>query len=502
MANQKLRVLLDLSMAARGYCGIAQDVRLLYKVLASCPEIELTGLISLPLLRPWHKFLPTAAPRSERLANQASFLGNFEQNAFDWQPFKPLRTFSQLRRFASTVLSPWAHTDPLEVDVFWHSIWRLLFSRTLPAADLPLVKGGNFLLSDLSDGMVKARVLMGRGRLKLDTSGYDFLIVQGPRPLKISRGTRQIIRYHDMIPTLQPDTRPHSADIAWHHKAIRQSLNSFFVCNSQPTRSDLLAAFPDLRDSSAAIPCLISDFFRPEYNPGHARAILDVRRSDASGARPGKAPRALPQYVMCVSTLEPRKNLISLIEAFNAARYRAAVKRAIPNLKLVMVGSPGWKYEPILAAMRPLVARGDIVHLENVTSHELRVLYSHAESLVFPSHAEGFGIPPLEAMRCDTPVIASDIATHRWVLGDAALYCNSYDVDSIADSLERLLASEESPALRAELIGRGREQVKRYSNEHCAQSWLELFQRLTETSGGKHLTLPDRATTQAANAAA
>ena len=87
----------------------------------------------------------------------------------------------------------------------------------------------------------------------------------------------------------------------------------------------------------------------------------------------------------------------------------------------MIVGSPGWKYEPILDAMRNLIERGELVHLEKVPSEEMRVLYTHAEAFVFPSNYEGFGFPPLEAMQCGAPVIASDIATHRWVLGDAAL---------------------------------------------------------------------------------
>jgi glycosyltransferase involved in cell wall biosynthesis len=478
MARQKLRVLLDLSMASRGYCGISQDVRLLYKALALRPEIELTGLVSMPVLRPWHKFLPVTAPRADRLSNQARFLGAFEKNAFGWQPFRSLRTFGQLRQFASTVLSPWVRTDPLEVDVFWHSIWRLLFSRTLSAEDLPLVRDGKFLLSDLSDGMVKARVLMGRPKLKLDTRGYDYLIVQGPRPLRVSPGTRLIVRYHDMIPTLQPDTRPHGADIIWHHKAVRRCEEAFFACNSVPTQTDLLSVYPELAGRSGTIPCILSEDYRPEYNPGYARAILDLRRSESTATKTHRPAKALPKYLICVSTLEPRKNLVSLLQAFNAARYRAAVKRAIPNLKLVVVGSPGWKYEPTLEALKPLVARGDVIHLEQVSTQELRVLYSHAEALLFPSHAEGFGIPPLEAMRCDTPAIVSDLDTHRWVLGDAAIYCNSYDVDSIADAIERLLASDESATLRAELIQRGRQQVKRYSTAHCGEDWLNLFERL------------------------
>jgi glycosyltransferase involved in cell wall biosynthesis len=151
---------------------------------------------------------------------------------------------------------------------------------------------------------------------------------------------------------------------------------------------------------------------------------------------------------------------------------------AAPNLKLLVVGSPGWKFEPILAAMRGLVAAGDIIHLERVASDELRTLYARAAAFVFPSFAEGFGFPPLEAMQCGTPVIASDIPAHRAVMGDAALYCDPYDVPAMAAAIERLLASEESQSLRAELIARGLERVKLYSQERCVGQWVELLERL------------------------
>jgi glycosyltransferase involved in cell wall biosynthesis len=201
-----------------------------------------------------------------------------------------------------------------------------------------------------------------------------------------------------------------------------------------------------------------------------------------TGVQRRKPLEATPRYIMAVSTLEPRKNYAGLIQAFNAVRFREGVERALPNLKLLIVGSPGWKFEPILAVMKDFVARGDIIHLEHVTSEELRVLYTHAEALVYPSHAEGFGFPPLEAMQCDVPVIASDLPEHRWVLGDAALYCNSYDVGRMAACIETLLASPDSAALRAKMIARGRERIKRYTLERCSRQWLELLHGLMDGS--------------------
>jgi glycosyltransferase involved in cell wall biosynthesis len=212
-------------------------------------------------------------------------------------------------------------------------------------------------------------------------------------------------------------------------------------------------------------------------------------------ARARKPLKGVPRYLLSVSTLEPRKNFVGLIQAFIEAKARAAVARGVPKLKLIVVGGPGWRSEPILAAMRPFVESGDLIHLEQLTAEELRVLYTHAEAFVFPSHAEGFGFPPLEAMQCDVPVIASDVAEHRWVMGDAALYCNSYDPSSIADAIERLVAAETSLALRAELVARGRECVKRYSLARCSREWVDLLYRVKEGSVAGDAALAPRGET-------
>lgn len=481
MRSQKLRVLLDLSMGLRGYCGIAQDVRLLYKTLAMSPDVELTGLIY-----PWHarmkrhRFLPANASRSDRLANQACFLWSIEQGPPSWEMPRPLRILARVNQMARRFATRTAQLDRLETESLWPSVWRLLFGQTLAARDIPLVREGRFLLSNVADETLFQHVLANRRPVKLDTRGYDFLIVQTARPLRISPKTRQIVRYHDMIPVLQPDTTPRIRDIKWHHKAIVQCRNNYFVCNSEPTRERLVGVYPELAGTSATIPYMLSDEFRPQINPEQIRSIIDLRRSVASGARPRKPLKRFPRYILSVSTLEPRKNFIGLIQAFNALKARDSTRRSTSSLKLVVVGGPGWKFEPTLAAMRAPIERGDLIHLERVTSDELRVLYAHAEALVFPSHAEGFGFPPLEAMQCDVPVIVSDIPEHRWVMGDAALYCNSYDPASIVDAMERLVAPGSSSALRMELIARGRECVKRYSLERCSRKWVDLLYRLKE----------------------
>ena len=478
MKQQKIRVLLDLSMAFLGYSGIPQDTRLLFKTLSQCPELEVTGLLyPLNSRMRRHKFASPSSPRSERLANQACFLWGMNQPLM-LSATRPLRIAQRLWQEVANRFVRRGQLDQLDDNAFRHVLWRSVFSQSLQAEDLSLVQQGKFMLMNTPSDCMYNRVLANRTPIQLDTRGFDIVLVQTARPLRVSPGTKQIVRYHDMIPVTHADTMPRLRDVRWHHNSILQCKNATFVCNSDPTRDNLIDVYPELRDRSATVPYMLSDAYRPDANPAMVSSIIRTRRSNLTGAGTRKSLKRTPRYIMGVSTLEPRKNYPGLIQAFNAVRFRNSVARAVPNLKLVIVGGSGWKQDPILAAMRELVAKGDIIHLEAVTSEELRVLYSQAEALVYPSHAEGFGFPPLEAMQCNLPVIASDIPEHRWVLGDAALYCISYDVNSIADAIERMIASEDSPALQRELIARGRRRIERYSLARCGEQWLELLQRL------------------------
>ncbi len=491
MKREKLRVLLDLSMGLHGYSGIPQDVRLLFKTLSLSPDVQVTGMIYPEQAHaPLHRFCRADAPFGDRLANQAVYLWGLSRGEWKWPPWRPVRLAKKARHLLAALSSSRVTLDRLEIEKFWPTVWRLLFARTLSAADIPLVQNGEFLLADIHAGMIHLRGMRHLRPFKLDTRGYDFLIVQGSRPFRVSPGTRQIIRYHDMIPVLQPDTRPDTFDIRWHHKAICQTPNAFYVCNSDPTRDGLTQVYPQLRNQSATIPYMVSDAYRPEANPSCIRSIISGRWSKATGIVPRERLKRTPRYIMSVSTLEPRKNFPGLIQAFKVLKHRETMRRVAPKLKLLIVGSPGWKHEPILGAMRELVASGDLIHLERVSTEELRLLYTHAEAFVFPSHAEGFGFPPLEAIQCDVPAIVSDIPEHRWVLGDAALYCDTFDVNSIADTIERLIASDESTALRADLIARGRRRVELYSLKRCAAQWVDLLTRLKSGQGAAQPAAP------------
>ena len=132
-----------------------------------------------------------------------------------------------------------------------------------------------------------------------------------------------------------------------------------------------------------------------------------------------------------VSTLEPRKNHLCLLAAWHALRLKNDTQ-----LKLVLVGSAGWGNDAILREMRPFIDQGSVFVLSGVPAAELRALYKHAAVTVCPSLAEGFDFSGVEAMCSGGVVVASDIAVHREVYADAALYFDPYSVEGLTARIE------------------------------------------------------------------
>ncbi len=177
-------------------------------------------------------------------------------------------------------------------------------------------------------------------------------------------------------------------------------------------------------------------------------------------------------YVLHVGTLQPRKNLLRLIDAVAAARQQA------PGLSLVLAGRPGWLAGPILARARECA--GFVRLLDYVPAADLAGLYSGARVFAFPSLYEGFGFPVLEAMACDTPVVCANAASLPELAGAAALLVDPADTAGLAGALVRAATDE---TLRAELVARGRAQVRRFSWARCAHETLAVLERAAQARG-------------------
>ena len=178
-------------------------------------------------------------------------------------------------------------------------------------------------------------------------------------------------------------------------------------------------------------------------------------------------------YILFVGTLQPRKNIEKLIEAFSRLKTKDLGLKT--DLGLVIVGKKGWMYEDILNAPKKFGITKRVKFLDSVTDEDLPSFYKNAICFALPSLYEGFGLPILEAMKYGCPVLTSNVSSLPEAGGEAALYCDPEDVDDIARNLESIIQNSE---LRKKLIEKGYQQIKKFSWEKTAKETLKIIEEL------------------------
>jgi glycosyltransferase involved in cell wall biosynthesis len=171
-------------------------------------------------------------------------------------------------------------------------------------------------------------------------------------------------------------------------------------------------------------------------------------------------------YILYVGTLQPRKNVVRLIEAFSKINK---------IVDMVIIGKKGWLYDEIMAAPKKYAVEERVRFLDSVTDEDLPAFYQNAKCFVLPSLYEGFGLPVLEAMKFGCPVITSNVSSLPEAGGDAALYVNPKDVNDIKEKMELVIGDEK---LRNDLIKKGYEQVKKFSWEKTAKETLDVLTKI------------------------
>ena len=186
-----------------------------------------------------------------------------------------------------------------------------------------------------------------------------------------------------------------------------------------------------------------------------------------------RSQKGLPErFILFVGTIEPRKNIITLIEAF------AKLQTCEPaNLKLVIGGAKGWFYEDVFARVEELGLEGEVLFPGYIPASELPLWYNAAELFVYPSLYEGFGLPPLEAMACGTPVVVADTSSLPEVVGEAGVIVNPLDVEGLAEAMRRVLGDE---ALQQEMKERGLRRAQGFSWAETAQETVQVYRRAME----------------------
>jgi len=273
-------------------------------------------------------------------------------------------------------------------------------------------------------------------------------------PLRTARG---VVTVHDLTFMRLPGCAD-SGLRAYLNRSVPKAVGAarHVLADSWSTRNDLIDLLQVRPGKVSVVPGGVDATFSRVEDP----EMLDQAR-----ARYGLPP----WFIISVGTLEPRKNYPRLVSAYALMRRQTA----LPH-HLVIVGRPGWLYEEVHERVRTEGISEQVHLLGFVPDRDLPALYTLADLMVFPSLYEGFGIPPLEAMACGTPVVSSNNSSLPESVGSAALTVNAEDVEGIADAMARVLGNS---GLRARLSELGKIQAAQFTWTASAHQLLAAYRR-------------------------
>jgi len=246
-------------------------------------------------------------------------------------------------------------------------------------------------------------------------------------------------------------------------EALKRSLflADAVICVSQFTRSELENFFPDLKEKLY----LVRGGVGEEFTPSVDRELVEAVRSRHNLSGP---------FILSVGTLEPRKNLVRLVEAFALLKKRPRLVH-----RLAIVGPRGWLYRDLFRKVESLNLKDEVLFTGYVENRELAALYNAADLFVYPSIYEGFGLPPLEAMACGIPVVTSKTSSLPEIVGDAAVMVDPYDIGALAEAMNAVLSRAE---LRNELREKGLSRSRIFRWERAARETLLVLEEASRAS--------------------
>jgi glycosyltransferase involved in cell wall biosynthesis len=332
-----------------------------------------------------------------------------------------------------------------------HQLWERFERHPLP--------GCRLLPALLTLGNARLSAAAQRHGLDLihDPNGIaPFLWPVRPAPL--------VATVHDAFAYVYPETQAR-LDV-WRCRALLPAAlrrAAAVITDSEHSRRDLAHHLRLPPDSIAVAPLAAGACFAPVSDSCQRAAVLEAHQIEQP-------------YLLYTGGINPRKNIIALLKAF------ALLCPSHPQLQLVIVGKPQWRATPLEAASQQLGIAERIRLVGYVADADLPTLYRAASCFVFPSLYEGFGLPPLEALACGTPVVCSNSSSLPEVVGDAALLVEPHDISGLARAIERVL---DEPELAAELRARGLRRAAGFSWERTARITVEIYQAALRRAGQK-----------------
>lgn len=267
--------------------------------------------------------------------------------------------------------------------------------------------------------------------------------------------SRSMITIHDLTHVVFPEKHK-AKHLFIYNTLLPHSIKSSnkIIAVSQNTKQDIIKIFNIPEEKVTVIYESANDIFKPVKG---SESISKIKRKYGIPSK----------YILFVGTIEPRKNLIRLIEAFNLVKTRKNI-----NYKLVIVGKKGWMYEDVFNSIKELGLENEIVFTDYIPEKDLVYIYNGADIFVYPSLYEGFGLPPLEAMSCGVPVVTSNTSSLPEVVGKAAVLIDPYDVKQLSDAIYWVLTNR---GLRENLIGNGLRRARLFSWQKAARELSSVF---------------------------
>lgn len=267
---------------------------------------------------------------------------------------------------------------------------------------------------------------------------------------------RYVALVHDLIPLRMPElfTKRHLSRFRIFTDICKRQADSY-IAVSEATKADILH-YMKVPEKKIQV---IYEGANPDFTPERDEAgIADaMERFGITG-----------KYLLCLSTVEPRKNMLRTIQAYE----QYVLKNHLPY-KLVIVGGKGWNNGDIYDYVKEHRLEEYVLFTGYVSNQDVKNIYANASLFIYASLYEGFGIPVLEAMQSGVPVITSNVSSMPEVAGDACILVNPYEVDEIRDAIIRVL---NDPKLQEELREKGIAQAKKFSWRKCSEEvWKHLL---------------------------
>jgi alpha-1,3-rhamnosyl/mannosyltransferase len=366
-----------------------------------------------------------------------------------------------IRQYTLSLLTHLAFNEEIETQFFYLTHW----SSRLEIADGDFGGSRFWKLKNLIRDYIpysleaqhRAREVMFRRGVKDKANS----VYHEPNFLPFKTVLPTVITLHDLSVLRFPETHP-AARVRFMLARLSRAASeaAIVITDSEFVRQEVIKEFEVSPERVVAIHLAAGENFSP-------RSVEQIEPVLAHYGLHNK------RYLLAVGTLEPRKNLITAIRAYSA--LHESIRR---EFNLVLVGLRGWRNEELDSLIAPLLAAGEIRVLGFVSEHDLPILYCGAIGFIYPSLYEGFGLPPLEAMACGTPVITSNRASLPEVVGHAGIQVEALDTIGLRDAMQCLIEDSQE---RARLSAMGLEQSTRFSWAKTAEETAAVYRRVVRS---------------------